>query len=352
MTSLYQSSVEIILENQSASGAYLASPNFETYHYCWFRDGAFIAFAMDLAGRSESAKRFHNWATDTVIRRKSVVEKALEKARQGERLTKASILDTRYAVDGSKSTSDWPNFQLDGFGTWLWSLEQHIQETGTSLTSEWQEAIDLVAAYLTALWQRPCYDCWEEFPQEVHLYTLAAIHAGLSSWGRLRKITNYDVPNDIKKFILEYGIWQGHFVKYVGANIIDASLLGLAVPYEIVVPDEPLMQKTVKFIESSLMHGGGLHRYATDTYYGGGEWILLTAWLGWYYSKLGLKDEAHKMLNWIQDQANSDGFLPEQLPKTLNDPSYYEPWRQRWGDIATPLLWSHAMYIILCNSLN
>nr|MBI2904378.1 glycoside hydrolase [Chloroflexota bacterium] len=46
MTDLYRQSIEIILRNQTASGAYLASPNFPTYHYCWFRDGSFIAYAM------------------------------------------------------------------------------------------------------------------------------------------------------------------------------------------------------------------------------------------------------------------------------------------------------------------
>ena len=60
MTDLFQRSVEIILQNQSATGAYLASPNFDTYRYCWFRDGAFIAYAMNLAGEHESAQRFHN----------------------------------------------------------------------------------------------------------------------------------------------------------------------------------------------------------------------------------------------------------------------------------------------------
>ena len=31
-----------------------------------------------------------------------------------------------------------------------------------------------------------------------------------------------------------------------------------------------------------------------------------------------------------------------------NEPAYYDIWRERWGEIATPLLWSHAKYLILC----
>jgi len=45
-------------------------------------------------------------------------------------------------------------------------------------------------------------------------------------------------------------------------------------------------------IEADLRQGGGVHRYATDTYYGGGEWVLLTAWLGWYYTKIGANEKA------------------------------------------------------------
>jgi len=41
--------------------------------------------------------------------------------------------------------------------------------------------------------------------------------------------------------------------------------------------------------------------------------------------------------------------LPEQVAENLNAPSYYPTWVERWGEIASPLLWSHAKYIILCS---
>jgi hypothetical protein len=40
--------------------------------------------------------------------------------------------------------------------------------------------------------------------------------------------------------------------------------------------DEARMRATVARIESALSRDGGLHHYASDTYYGGGEWLLLT----------------------------------------------------------------------------
>jgi len=44
-----------------------------------------------------------------------------------------------------------------------------------------ERAAGLVANYLTALWQLPCYDCWEEYPDKMHPHTLAAIYGGLKA---------------------------------------------------------------------------------------------------------------------------------------------------------------------------
>ena len=107
------------------------------------------------------------------------------------------------------------------------------------------------------------------------------------------------------------------------------------------------MVSTVAKIEYTLRSGGGVHRYETDSYYGGGEWILLTAWLGWYYAAVGEWDKMKSTLDWVEAQALANGFLPEQIPASLNRPGYYDVWRERWGEIAKPLLWSHAKYLIL-----
>jgi len=69
-------------------------------------------------------------------------------------------------------------------------------------------------------------------------------------------------------------------VKYVGSEAVDASLLGIATPYRLLAPDDLIMRATVDKIEADLRHQDGeLHCYAEDTYYGGGEWVLLAAWL-------------------------------------------------------------------------
>lgn len=361
MNELYQRSIEIILAGQSANGGYIASPNFPTYHYCWFRDGSFIAYAMDLAGEHDSARRFHQWAADRVNERTGLVRTSLEKVRAGLPLTEAEILHTRYRLDGTAGEEgDWPNFQLDGFGTWLWALHEHrlLQQ---SIPNDWLEAANLVADYLSALWNRPCYDCWEEFPDHVHPHTLAAIYGGLQAHTALTGADHTAITNAIRQMLLDNAEEFGHFVKFKGAQAVDASLLGLAVPYGVIAPDDPRMLKTVECIEATIWRDGGVHRYAADTYYGGGAWILLTAWLGWYYHELAAlqpqrkADLDHKLLaclRWLEAHQTKELYLPEQVAENLNDASYYPTWVERWGKSASPLLWSHAKYIILQKHLS
>jgi len=112
------------------------------------------------------------------------------------------------------------------------------------------------------------------------------------------------------------------------------------------------MQATIAQIEAHLRRpGGGVYRYLGDTYYGGGEWVLLAAWLGWYYTEVGEEERASELLNWVEAQADDEGHLPEQVSTHLLATDRYAEWEARWGPVAKPLLWSHAMYLILHRAL-
>jgi GH15 family glucan-1,4-alpha-glucosidase len=103
-------------------------------------------------------------------------------------------------------------------------------------------------------------------------------------------------------------------------------------------------------IEDRLVRGG-VHRYATDTYYGGGEWLLLAGLLGWHYAEVGRTDDAWAKLCWMAAQARPGGELPEQVAAHLLAPEREQEWIDRWGPSACPLLWSHAMYVTLAVEL-
>ena len=349
---LYNSSMKIILQNQAESGAYIACPNFKRYRYSWFRDGAFIAYSMDLWGNHQSSRRFHNWAARVIETREGIIERAIRKVESNFPLNENEIIHTRYTVDGEEGKEQWENFQLDGLGTWLWALKNHLLLSETEPSASFIKASRLVGDYLQALWRLPCYDLWEEFPHKIHTYTLASIYAGLESEAFLNSTDRIRCIEQIKEFIYTNSIIDGHFVKHVQSSEVDSSLLGLAVPYSVFPPEDSLIKNTVLLIEEKLVSGNGVHRYSEDSYYGGGLWILLTGWLGWYYVQVGNTERANRLKRWMEKQSDSGGQLPEQIPQFLNRPSCYQYWVEKCGPVAKPLLWAHAMYLILLNVLS
>ena len=69
---------------------------------------------------------------------------------------------------------------------------------------------------------------------------------------------------------------------------MDASLLWLAVPFGAVeVADTCHGRDGNGDRREPCLSDGGVRRYKEDTYYGGGAWPLLTAWLGWYRASQG-----------------------------------------------------------------
>lgn len=352
---LRQTSLEVIRKGQAASGAYVASPTFSQYGYSWLRDGAWIAHAMDTAGVHDSARAFHRWAAATVLQYKDQVQALLEKLQRGETPAETDYLPTRFRVDSTIDSEDWPDFQLDGYGAWLWELVQHCRQVSPDLWPELRPAVALTVRYIAALWQSPNYDCWEEFRDRVHTSTLAALYAGVNAVrDHDPELVPDDLPETIRQYVLAQGIHaDGDLSKFIPPDpdpdkAVDASLLWVAQPYQLVAIDSPLFLKTLEHIERDLhVPGGGVYRYRADTYFGGSEWILLTAWLGWVYVELGLMDEARRLHQWIEAQASADGLLPEQVHYRMLHPEYFDGWVEKWGTSACPLLWSHAMYLIL-----
>lgn len=367
---LFQRSINIIINNQHTSGAYIASPVFQTYAYSWIRDGSFIAYAMDRVGRHQSSRQFHLWCARVIENQADKIEKLVTRKQTGEDIPPQECLTARYMFEGNPTGDDWTDFQLDGYGTWLWSLGEYIQlNDDTGLLVEVSSALDLILRYLIAFWDSACYDCWEEHLEAVHPYTLAAILAGLEAADRWHipgvALTLSDTIQALTRYLRAHTIHpEGYIRKLIFPNcemgnshlpdLVDASLIGLAVPYQIQAIDSHIIQATLKKIETDLYKPGrGVYRYLEDTYYGGGEWVLLAAWLGWYWCRSGQYAKAAGVKAFIEGVADADagGNLPEQISEHLLHPSYYPEWISRWGEIANPLLWSHAMYLILCEEM-
>jgi GH15 family glucan-1,4-alpha-glucosidase len=349
---LIDASLAVLRAGQGKTGAFIASPHFSVYRYCWFRDGTFIAHALDLWEDHEAAHRFYGWGVDVIRRQEHTVEAALATP-AGEMPT--AYLHTRYALDGAPGDDEWPNFQLDGFGTFLWGLVEHLEATAVrTWPAGWADAVHLLTRYIGHLWRLPNYDCWEEFPDKVHIATLCALSGGLRAVGRYGDDQEARrLGEDIRRVILDIARPRGHLPKFVGTDAVDGSLLWASIPFGLLAANDPLMMETAARIRNSLVGPhGGVHRYAVDSYYGGGAWLLLTALLGEYLLQVGESAAAFDALRWIEEQAGATGEMPEQVPVDLLAPAMYQPWVERWGPVADPLLWSHAAYLRLRRALD
>ena len=347
---LVHHSLEVLERGQAASGAFIAAPAFPTYRYCWFRDGAFIAQALDLWDRPHAAHRFYEWGSEVILRYTPAVERALAAPVGTPPL---EYLHTRYRTDGTPGRDDWPNFQLDGFGTFLWGMAEYLDRHPGDCSPQWERAILLLARYLAHLWPCANFDCWEEAPDRIHVSTLAALYGGLRAASRVLSDARIrDAAAEIRRYVLNNLAPQGHLPKSVGIDAVDGSLLWAGVPYGLLDVEHPVMHATRERIEAEIVDTeGAVHRYACDSYYGGGAWLLLTAALGENCLASGRADRAAAALEWIEAQVTPAGDMPEQVSRHLNVPSMLLVWRERWGEVATPLLWSHAAYLRLTRAL-
>jgi GH15 family glucan-1,4-alpha-glucosidase len=345
---LYKFSKELILSSQYPEGAWHAAPGYPTYEYCWFRDSSYIAYAADRAGEHEASWRFHRWCF-TVLQDKLTQWK--RNASHDQFMSEKHLVHTRYTHDGRAGEGNWENHQLDGLGTWLWALAEHVETADQSLSPRDQELIRSLCDYLFTLWRFPCYDLWEEYRDTLHLYTLVSIYSGLARAQILISSSFEKELSEIRQFIDRFLVANGHFVKMTGDVRVDASALGLYKPYGFVDGTDPVFRATLKAIEKTLLTDGGLYRYRGDEFYGGGRWILLTCWLGWTYQELGLTDKSAKLLDWVLSRSDASLLLPEQVSDRLQVPQRFSYWKKRWGAPAKPLLWSHAMYMLLYQSM-
>jgi len=356
LAAVAEESRALILQWQDAGGAYPASPTFSVYRgFAWLRDGAFIADAMSAAGEEESATAFFDWVARVLMDRANVIAEIVNAARRGTPVPDSRMLPTRFRLDGTDGDDDWWDFQLDGYGTWLWAATEHARRHRIDL-GRWSGAIDATVDYLASSWERPCYDWWEEHSEHVHVSTLGCIASGLQAVADAGVLSpdRTTIASETAKAALRLmrtrGSIDGHLVKWIGTDALDASLAALLAPLAAVDPTSPLGLATLAQLDRQLVVDGGMHRFLVDTYYGGGQWPLLSCFLGLAWLAAGDRVRAVELLRWSA-ATSTNGSIPEQVDRHLLAPDSMPQWVERWGPSADPLLWSSAMYLRLAVEL-
>ena len=357
VTDIVEYSRTLILNSQMPTGAYPACENFSAYRgFCWLRDGSFTADAMSSIGEEESATAFLDWCATAVENNDSLIRRVVSSSRHP--VPDEQMLPTRYRFDATRGDDDWWDFQLDGYGTWIWAALNHAQRSPVD-PLRWAEALRLTVEYLVSSWNRPCYDWWEEHSEQVHISTLGCVAAGLRA-ALDSTILDSDLSertaqahSEIMEAIAAQGVRDGHLVKWIGSDRLDGSLSALLSPLGVIDPCSGIGRATICAIESELVADGGVYRFLGDTYFGGGRWPLLTCFLGLAKNAAGDREGAATCLDWSLEAASASGDLPEQVNGgLLLAPSYKQQWVDKWGPVATPLLWSHGMVVRLAAELD
>ena len=331
MTLKPSSSVELLARGQTGTGSIPASTVHDIYQYGWLRDGSWCAYALDRAGRTTEAAAWHRWVAQTLLAHEGRFDQAVTAVRNGTVNGKV-MMPARFTLDGHEehpgdSEQEWPNFQTDCYGFWLWALADHLTRAGhregDAIDPTLADAARLVIGYLLVAGETPCFDCWEEHPGNVHTSSLAAVAAGLRDAGRLLSDEQAQAYADqlVQRITGPDHTLGDAFIRYPGDTRVDGSLLWLAVPFGLVDINDPTYRNTLTRIRDELLvPDGGVRRYLGDTFYGGSEWILLAATFGWVALNLGDRNTATRMLAWIEAAANAEGYLPEQVQNHVQSP--------------------------------
>ncbi len=340
-SAVYRSSVLQLRHCTGSNGAIIASPDTrslvaagDTYNYCWWRDGGFIAKAMDEAGLYENAGRF------------------LEFARQCQSADGSYF--HRHFPDGAIG-STWhppPFLQIDQTATVIAAIWHHFKRGGDpDILLDFWPVVKAAASFLARFRDAatglpaPSFDLWEE-RMGIHIYSTAAVAHALERAARIAAEIGKEpshwrrAAGEISQRAVEL-FWDGEHDRFVRSlaprdDRLDSSVL-LALKLGLLPWDDPRARTAVDGIERRLWcaEQGGLGRYEGDQYYGReNPWIICTLWLAEARLRLGNRERCRELIEWSAAHATPTRLLPEQIDRASGEPKS-----------ATPLTWSHSTFV-------
>lgn len=358
-------SVMIIKSQIDKRGAVIASTDTtmlnysrDAYAYCWPRDAAYALWPLIRMGYIDEPYRFFAFCRRA--------------------LNPNGYLMHKYRADGALGSSWHPYIHDDG------SVAPPIQEDETALVlyifaqfyhlhpnprllhdfyhTMVMPMAHFLAAYIdtTTGLPKPSYDLWEE-RYLTTTYTTAVTYAALHAAAELAETMN-DADNavlwrssadDIRTAAYKHLYSSDKKVFYKGLIVknghieyndtLDVSSVFGPFMFGLFPVGDNTFDTSIKTLQD-VFHSTdgaiGLPRYEGDYYrrvsdsVPGNWWFITTLWMAQYYIETDKMEEAHRVLQWVRDHANSTDMFSEQL----------SPIDESFVSVA-PLTWSHAEYI-------
>lgn len=318
------------LVSNKETGAVLASPDVDEhftrcgrYGYCWPRDALFINDALLELGMTELVDKFYSvWAEKTQLSN--------------------GLFEQRYYSNGELAPS-W-GIQIDETASIIIGIGK-LKNAYDYKKIIMKATFGLISFLNEEFISKDCYDLWEE-RKGSHLYSTASIYEALKTAKKILNksedceflISEIDLLlPEIENGIMKNFVENNKLKRSVYDTVPDISNLAISVPLEVNGISNEIIENTVLEIEEHLkLPNGGYLRYETDNYIGGNAWIISSLWLALHYCKVGRKERAKELYDWVTNHADDKGFLPEQIDRNTGKAAWI-----------IQLSWSHALYIIV-----
>ena len=370
---LFKRSLLIMRTQIDAGGAIIAGNDSDVtlratdhYSYLWPRDGALVAYALDLAGYSNITRSFFDLC--------------------GRIITDEGYFHQKYNPDGTLASgwhASWDTvkkeklvpIQEDETALVIWALWNHYDEfrdiefARQHYHSLVTRAADFMVRFRnprTGL-PEPSWNLWEDH-RGIHAFTCAAVVGGLRAAAKFAKLFGDDdrfeqyetAASEVREGMRSnlYREDLGRFARAISMRnddefdvdtTIDSSLFGLFY-FGAFEADDPMVRVTMRVVEDRLWAEtgiGGLARYEGDGYmrasgHGanvpGNPWFICTLWLAEYRiasaKTLEELERSVELLEWTVTHALPSGVLAEQV-----DPRTGAPLS------VSPLTWSHSTVV-------
>ena len=313
---IHDESIEILKNLQSYNGSFPVYPHFSVFNYSNLSEGALCAYALDIWGEKNAARDFYLWAAKKYI-------------------TKSDTFDFN------------EDYQLDGYGTFLWGLGKNLSEDDKDILITFGETVYIIQKFLFKSWNEAAKQYAIDNKISIHPAVLACIYGGLLEINKF--YPHQETPSILEniKAVLKYDYTlNGHFIKTPKQNLIDMKLLFLLYPFNVFSLKDPIMKATYQEIKNNF----NLMEKFTGEHQS--EWFILSALLALCALQEFDYKFAEQIFNWMQEQANRGGYLQDLVIKQLIYPSVFYETVDRWGQSEKPFLIHHAFYLILEKELN
>lgn len=355
-----QKSLLIIKAHCDVRGSILASGDSsifnygrDYYCYCWPRDAAYAVWPLLRLGFTEEAKKFFDFARDTMHRDGYLMHKFQPDRAIGS--TWHPLLHGR-----NKELA----IQEDETAIVVYMIGEYYRTSKDLATvqSYYDTLIspcaDFMANFIDEATGLPhaSYDLWEQ-KFLTSTYTVCTVIAALETAADLATVL--ERPADAVRWkeaakslrgglgalYNPQGYYRKGFLLQEDNNLNYDDLLDISNFYgvfmfaQLPMEDERLTS-TLQQVESRLLNTspiGGVIRDEHDYYflaksqYKGNPWVVCTMWLAQYYLANKQNEKAEELVKWVMDRALPSGVLSEQFdPET------------GYAISVAPLVWSHA----------